>query len=369
MRRRDFLKTAGAACGVVAAVTGASTAAKKPAKGDDGLAWHDVSAWPVEGRGWTDTEAPFDRLPKRAKTIVRKAVWGLSRHSAGLCVRFEADATEIRARWTLRSRSLAMVHMPATGVSGLDLYARDGAGAWRWLAVGRPAGATTKAKLAGGLPAGKRAYTLYLPLYNGVSSLEIGLAPKSTVRPLPRRKTRPVVAYGTSILQGGCASRPGMVHTSILSRRLDREFINLGFSGSGTMDPEIAALMAELDAGAYVIDCLPNLTAAAVTQRTAPLVRTLRKARPKAPIVLVEDRTYASAWLLSGQRSRNATSRKALRKAYDALVADGVRGLHYVPGEKLLGADGEATVDSSHPTDLGFVRMADALEPILRPLV
>jgi lysophospholipase L1-like esterase len=160
-----------------------------------------------------------------------------------------------------------------------------------------------------------------------------------------------------------------MVHTSILSRRLDREFINLGFSGNGTMDPEVAALMAELDAGAYVIDCLPNMTAAAVAKRTGPLVRALRTARPKAPIVLVEDRTYANAWLLSGQRSRSASSRKALRNAYDALVADGMAGLHYVPGEKLLGADGEATVDSSHPTDLGFVRMADALEPVLRPLI
>jgi lysophospholipase L1-like esterase len=383
MKRRQFLGIVGGACGVMlagqrtgGAAAGAEAPPKKPpeavAKGKkatDGLQWVDVRQWPVEGKGWKETERFFDRLPAKAKAAVRPAVWSLSRHSAGMCVRFETDSPLVAARWSLLSPSLAMDHMPATGVSGLDLYARDEAGRWRWLAVGRPTAPKMEATLAGSLPPGRRAYCLYLPLYNGVEALEVGVAPGAAIAPLPPRATKPMVFYGTSIVHGGCASRPGMAHPAILGRRLDRAVVNLGFSGNGTMDIELATLFGELDACVYVIDCLPNMAADQVAQRTEPFVRTLRQARPKTPIVLVEDRTYANAWLVAGSRERHAGSRAALRRAFDGLAAAGVSGLHYLPGDKLLGDDGEATVDSSHPTDLGFVRMADALEPVLRPLV
>jgi hypothetical protein len=263
-----------------------------------------------------------------------------------------------------------MSHMPASGVSGLDLYAQDERGRWRWLGVGRPESTPkAQAQLAAGLPPGRRAFLLYLPLYNGVESVEVGLDPNASVEPLPARKTKPIVFYGTSIVQGGCASRPGMAYTAILGRRLDRAAINLGFSGNGTMDPEIAELMAELDPCAYVLDCLPNLGPAEVAQRTEPFVRTLRKSRPRAPIVLVEDRSWTNAALLPAHREHHAANRAELRAAFDRLRAAGVEGLHCAPGDPLLGEDGEATVDGSHPTDLGFLRMADALEPVLQRVV
>src|SRR5262249_27375531 len=142
--------------------------------------------------------------------------------------------------------------------------------------------------------------------------------------------------------------------------------INLGFSGNGKMDPEMAPLLAEIDAAAYVIDCLPNLSAKEVEERTEPFVRALRKARPQTPIVLVEDRSYANAAILTNSRQRNVDARAALEKAYKRMFWEGVVSLHYLPGDKLLGDDGEATVDGSHPTDLGFVRQADAMLPILQ---
>jgi len=376
MKRRDFVKLAAGGCGMAAAgrALAAGATAKKapkmptPKKTDDGLTWHNVQDWGVEGKGWDETERYFDRLPAKAKSMVRGPVWGLSRHSSGMCVRFETDATSISAKWTLLSKGLAMNHMPATGVSGLDLYAQDEQGRWRWVAIGRPVRQEMKARLVAGLRPGRRAYMLYLPLYNGTNSLEIGVSPKAAFQGLPPR-TKPIVFYGTSIMQGGCASRPGMVHSAILGRRLDRATLNLGFSGNGRMDAELATLMAELDASAYVLDALPNMQATEVAQRADPFVHTLRNARPATPIVLVEDRTYQHAWLVPSARKRNDTSRAALRKAYDRLVAAGVKGLHYVEGEHLFGDDGEASVDGSHATDLGFMRQADALEPILRKLL
>lgn len=135
------------------------------------------------------------------------------------------------------------------------------------------------------------------------------------------------------------------------------------------MHAPVGEILAELDPAAYVIDCLPNMGGALVAERTEPLVRQLRKTRPDAPIVLVEDRTYGYAFLKKDAREHQAASRAALKAVYDRLTADGVKGLHYVSGDALLGADGEATVDGSHPNDLGMMRMADALEPVLEPLV
>lgn len=333
--------------------------------------WFDVRLLDVEGQGWKELKAPFDRLPAKAEKTVRPAVWGLSRHSAGLVVRFTTDAPTIKARWTLTSDRLAMPHMPATGVSGLDLYVKTDKG-WRWLGIGRPTKLQNSDTLVADIPIGKRDYLLYLPLYNGLASVEVGVPGSSTLEktsPRPEDQRKPIVFYGTSITQGGCASRPGMVHTAILGRKLDRPVINLGFSGNGRLEIEVAELLAELDPAVYVIDCLPNVTAKDVAARTEPLVRKLREHRPETPILLVEDRTYTNSFLIPSKRDRNDASRAAFKAAYERLQNSGVKNLHYLEGEHLLGDDGEGTVDSSHPTDLGFLRQAEAFEKVLSPLI
>jgi lysophospholipase L1-like esterase len=351
---------------------GAGVRGQVAAQEEKNVVWRDVRSLTVEGQGWAekDLKAPFDRLPAKAEGVVRAPVWGLSRDSAGICVRFTTDSPAIHCRWTLLKPNLAMVHMPATGVSGVDLYVNTPDG-WHWLAIGRPTQVSNTAELVSGLPKAQREYMLYLPLYNGVSSVEVGIAKDASLSTLPRgeQNARPIVFWGTSITQGGCASRPGMVHTAILGRSLNVPVVNLGFSGNGQMEPEVAALMAEIDAAVYVMDCLPNCTAAQVTERTAPLVAIVRKSRPTTPIVLVEDRTYADAFLVPGRASRNASSRAALKAEYEKLIAKGEKELYYLAGDKLLGADGEDTVDGSHPTDLGFMRQADAMEKVLAPLI
>lgn len=338
----------------------------------DGVRWYDIRPLGVEGQGWQDTAAPYDRLPARAQGKVRDAVWNLSRHSAGLCVRFVTDADTLHARWTLTSERLAMPHMPATGVSGLDLYARDDHGRWRWVAVAQPKETTNQIILVRGMRPGKREYLLYLPLYNGVASLEVGVPVPATFEDAPDyppERARPLVFYGTSITHGACASRPGMVHTAILGRRYQRPVINLGFSGNGRMEPEVGELLTELDAAVYVIDCCPNLNGPETAARTRPLVEQLRKARPETPIVLVEDRRYTDAWLVTSKAARNDGNHQALRTAYEDLLQAGVKHLYYIEGDSLLGEDGEGAVDSSHPNDLGFLRQAEAFARVLDPLL
>jgi len=333
--------------------------------------WYDAAGLTVEGKGWTDTDRFYDRLPARAKETVPPAVWSLSRHSAGMVVRFVTDSTKIAARWTVLSGDLAMPHMPATGVSGLDLYVKDN-GAWRWIGNGRPQGQSTRATLADGIPEGSREYMIYLPLYNGTESLEIGVVPaavlaKATARPAGNDK--PIFFYGTSITHGGCASRPGTAYPAILGRMLDRPVINLGFSGNGRMEAALGVLLAEVDTAVYVLDCLPNLKPEEVAERVEPFVIALRAARPDTPIVLMENIAYQAGTFLPAPRAAYTDKNSVLRAAYERLLAAGVPGLTYVPGEGLLGTDGEATVDGTHPTDLGFMRMAEALAPVLRKIL
>lgn len=342
--------------------TSAPAAADQPA-------WYDAGGLAVEGKGWTDTAEPWHRLPARAKDIVRKEVWGLSTSSAGIAVRFVTDAQQISARWTVSSGTLAMSHMPATGMSGLDLYVRHEKG-WRWAGAGRPGtSASNEVVLVQNAPAGRHEYMLYLPLYNGTKSLEIGIPAKSKLFKPAARKAKPIVIYGTSICQGGCASRPGMAHVAILGRRLDVPTINLGFSGNGKMEPEMADLLAELDPSVYVLDCLPNMTAEMVIERVEPFVRKLRAAHPDTPIVMAEQAPNQAATFLSSRGDVVNTKNDELRKIYNRLTAGGIAKLTYAKGGDLLGDDDDATVDGTHPTDLGFERMATQLEPVLRPLV
>ncbi len=328
---------------------------------DGKTVWYDCKLLTIEGRGWTNTASYYNRLPAKAKSTVPAAVWDLSQDSAGLCVRFTTDSTSIQVRWTLLKDKLAMTHMPATGVSGIDLYGRNEAGDWRFLGFGPPSGPTNTRSFS--CPAGSE-NMLYLPLYNGVQSVEIGISTNKTIstpKPSPRGHCKPVLFYGTSITQGGCASRPGLAATAIVSRALDVPVINLGFSGAGKMESEMADLLAELDPSVYVLDCLWNMTSGMVKERVEPFVYELRKAHPDTPILLVEDSHF-----------KNITptgNGLLLRTIYEKLVNDGVKGLHFLSNEGMLGDDFEGTVDGCHPNDLGMMRQAAVFLKALPPLL
>jgi lysophospholipase L1-like esterase len=337
---------------------------------ENGVRWRDARELTLEGIGWPDESQAYCRLPDRAEGIVRDAVWQLSRHSAGACVRFVSDAPRLVARWTLRNENLAMAHMPASGVSGLDLYARDDAGKWRWAGAGIPTALENEAVLLDTGSSQEREYAVYLPLYNGTAKLEIGAAEGASLKPAPpRRNPRTVGFYGTSIVHGGCASRPGMAYPAICGRALDCATINLGFSGNGQSEAEVATLLAELDVDVWVLDPLPNMTADTVRKRMGNFVQTLRAARPRTPIVLVENIEYQNGWLVAARCERDQTSNAALREVYANLCAANVNDLRYVAGAPLLGDDGEGTVDGTHPTDVGFARMAAVLLATVKPLI
>ena len=336
------------------------------------LAWHAVEPANIEGQGWTDVKAPFDRLPARAEKLVRPEVWTLSRDSSGLHVTFKTNAKQITVKWKLNTEELSFAHMAATGISGVDLYFRDDQG-WHFHGIGRPQQyPDNEATFAAGDAAAKGDvwYRLYLPLYNGVNSVEIGVPAGSTFAfENPKEVKPPIVVYGTSITQGGCAARPGMAYPSILGRRLDREFINLGFSGNGQTEPEVATLVAELEPAAFVIDSLPNLKPDMLAERMPRFIEILRERHPHTPILLVQNPIYPSVPYDETMRSKVVPSNEILAKIHAERVAAGDQAIILVPACDLTTSGGEGTVDGVHPTDLGFVMLADALEPYLKKVL
>jgi lysophospholipase L1-like esterase len=317
-------------------------------------------------------KSPFDRLPARAEALVRPPVWNLSHNSAGLYVNFRTNAPRIAVRWTLNSQTLSLPHMPATGVSGVDLYVRNDDG-WHFLANGQAREfPDNEAEFAASEKSaeGDVWYRLYLPLYNGVKSVEIGV-PEGSEFGFYNPKAYPpqIVVYGTSITQGGCAARPGMAYPSILGRRLDAEFINLGFSGNGQTEPELATLLAELAPAAFVIDSLPNLTPEMLAERMPKFIEIIRERHPRTPILLVQNPLYPTIPFVALTRDKVTKANEILAQIYADRVAAFDQQITLVPACDLAADGGETTVDGVHPTDVGFLRLADALEPYLKKVL
>ena len=276
-------------------------------------AWYDPatdSLLPIQGRSWnTEIGKVYRRLPQKAEQLVRKPMWDMSWQTAGLYVKFYTNAPQIQVKYQVTG-GLSMPHMQTTGVSGVDLYTMDCNGQQFWCAGNYHFGDTvryTYNNLSYHNTHDKgNEFTLYLPLYNGVKSLQIGVPEGSRFDFVRPSAEKPVVIYGTSIAQGACASRPGMAWSNILQRRLDMPVVNLGFSGNGQLDEGFFKLLSEVDAAIYAIDCMPNMTndrVKLIRPRLEQGIRILRS-KSKAPVLLVEHDGYMGFYA-SDKKKRN----------------------------------------------------------------
>ena len=323
----------------------------------DGMKWFDGRELPIEGRAFDGTEHYYDRLPTNVTTSVNSGVRSGKHNTSGMQFRFSTDSTRLVFKWKPYSSSLSMDHMPATGVSGIDVYKFDAAkGRWRYVKVGRitsSAGATLSLDWTPGTPC-----LVNLPLYNGIREFTLGVDPAASVSPLPPRASgieKPVVFYGTSITQGGCASRPGMSFVNIVGRDLDVPVVNLGFSGSGVMELEMSEHLAAIDASCYVLDCvwnMRNMTTDAFQNRYEPFIRNLRAKRPDVPIVMAG----MSDVYCGGPNDKD----DCVRTLYERLVAEGWTNLVHLPKDGMYSGDFEGTVDGTHANNLGMRSLAKA---------
>jgi hypothetical protein len=324
----------------------------------------------VQGRAWnSEIGKSFHRLPIRAKANVRGVVWNLSTNSSGLHIDFYSNAPEIIIKYTV-SASISQWNMPAIACSGVDMYATDSHGVTDWCACpsnfnfGKNRGDTILFHYKGldyhnNHKEGSQ-YQLFLPLLNEVTSLSIGVPDSSLFKFAPLSSEKPIVVYGTSIAQGIAASRPAMSWSNQVARKLDSPIVNLGFSGNALMEPAIFDLMSEVKSQLYIIDCMPNMYPShdSIYARTINGVAKLR-AKSNTPILLVENDGYMYGTTNRAIENECTVTNVELRRAYDKLIADSVKGLYYLSKEE-IGITPDAQVDGWHPSDLGMTEYANA---------
>ncbi|MBP5498080.1 MAG: SGNH/GDSL hydrolase family protein [Muribaculaceae bacterium] len=323
--------------------------------------------------GYDETGTPFTRLPKVLKDSVRPTLWDRSLCTSGYGFRFATDSKRIGIEYNLLWNA-HLPHMAYTGIKGTDLYILRDDGVWEFVNCNRPTRDSIQTKtFVENLDGKMHEYMLYLPLYDGINWMRIGVDSTAYIGlpqvPSPALNKK-IVFYGTSVLQGGCATRPGMVGTSIIQRDLDVECVNLGFSGEGKMDFCMARAMAQIpDVVAYVLDPIPNCTEMMCDTLTYDFVKILRTLRPDVPIFMVEGMEYSYEKYDSFFRNYLPRKNEKFHNNYLKLKAENPDNLYYIDRYNQWGPDNEGTVDGIHLTDIGFYFYAKKIEPYLEPLL
>ena len=337
----------------------------------------DATSLRIINKGFDDSERVFSRLPANLQDSLREGLWDRQQCSAGMGIRFATDSKSVGVRYDLLWNT-HMIHMADTGLKGTDLYIFEGDSVWRHVNTNRPfikkdTEKTCEATYVENLAPGMKEFMVYLPLYDGVTSMDIVVDSGAVITPGNPSiidKNKKIVAYGTSILQGGCASRTGMASTNIISRDLNCEVVNLGFSGEGKMDFAMARALAKIpDIDCYVLDPVPNCTEMMCDTLTYDFVNILRTLRPEVPIVMVEGPIYPYARYDSYFENYLPKKNAAYRRNYERLKAENPENLYYVTSENLDGVEDDGTVDGIHLTDLGFKYYAAKLTPVLRDIL
>ncbi|MBD5174640.1 MAG: hydrolase [Bacteroidales bacterium] len=365
---------------IIALATAMSAALTLSAQTQAEQPWRYVDAQELRviNKGWDNTLRPYTRIPANLKDSVRPDLWERAQCSTGIGVRFATNSSRIGVRYELLWDT-HMIHMADTGLKGTDLYVFEGDSVWRHANTNRPYTKDKESKLVestymSNLDTTRMTeYMVYFPLYDGVNKLEIKIDSTAVIsagRPDLIPADRRIVAYGTSILQGGCASRTGMCATNIISRELNTEVVNIGISGEGKMDNCMARAMAQIpDVDVFLLDPVPNCTEMMCDTLTYDFVNILRQARPEVPIVMVEGPIYPYARYDSHFGNYLPRKNAAFRRNYERLIAENPENLYYVDAYELDGPEDDGTVDGIHLTDLGFRHYADKLIPVLREVL
>ncbi len=332
----------------------------------------------ISGFAWFDMERKFRRLPVLPEGAIPHAVDHMANHTTGGQIRFQTDSTSITVRVKLRGPA-DMDHMPATGQCGFDCYVdeRDTINPKKYVSTTRFNHFHTEyeASFFKNWQKEMSSYCLNMPLYQGVDELWIGLDADAEVIAAPDYiSDKKIVIYGTSITQGGCASRPGMLYSNILSRRIPMEFINLGISGNGKGEPEVAEIIAQIEnPGLLVLDYEGNCVDTPTFRKTLPeFIRILREAHPEVPLLIPSRIRYGREDITPHLRVMREERKQFEIEVVEQLRAQGDQNIFFFDGSNAIGDDKdyfECMVDGSHPTDLGFIRMADAMENVYKALV
>ncbi len=344
-----------------------------PAVETEGLIFRDIRETEADifGLYQPRTNPIYCRLPQELADTVSPGVSRLNHCTAGGRLRFCTDSQKIVIRVRQTGEKKASSHQTFVNTSGFDLYLWENGTQRFWCSLIPPVDRTNGYEAQTKLPDRRmREFVMNFPAYDGVLELQLGIEEGCVLTGgTPYKTQKPVAFYGSSITQGACASRPGNSYQNMLSRRLDFNYVNFGYSGNGKGESAVAEYMASLDASAYVVDYdhnAPDVEHLAATHE--PFVRILREKHPDTPILLMSKTDIPRT-----PRAEEITQlrREVIRSTYEKLLAEGDRNIYFLDGQTVFAIHGgdSCTVDGTHPTDLGFMCMADAVEPFLRKML
>lgn len=347
-------------------------APKPPPEIDHGsFDWYEGAEFGLEGQAWPDMLAPYARIARTGAAALPPGPRIKGEWAVGLHVRFVTDSDTVLVRSVARDPFSG--ELGKTGLDGLDTYRLTRRGEWRYQERRHWYDGATNCSHVVWRPG--EVGIIYLPQIAVVESFRIGVRKGSEIRRFPHESgvRKPVVHYGTSIVQGGAATRAGIMFTAVASRLADVPYANLGFSGNGWMEIEVADMLARADASLYIVDCGWNMRMfdhATVKSRTLAFLRLLHRERPDTPILLCEaaHNGVEPLWEPCEIKMSLEDCNKPYAEAYEELK-DSIPNLHYLSGTGLLPEDGEALDDFVHPNDYGMMCMghvfADRIKSIL----
>lgn len=328
----------------------------------------DASSFTVINRAVVQEGLGYSRLDSSKYGELTGQIKRYMGYSTGLAVLFRTDSNNISARWTTKSK-IPGVNTTIILQSGLDLYIKKD-GHWTFAGVGKPSlEYSHTADLVKSMAAGVKECMLYLPMFNSVSHLEIGIDEDAVVESLPNPFSHKVAVIGSSITHGASASRPGMAYPARLERMMNLEFCNLGFSGQCKLNEFYADIAAASDADAFLFDTFSNPSSELIEQRLKTFVDIIRKAHPRKPLIFLQTEIRETTTFDEKTYEYERKKRKMAEREIEKLREDGYTDIYFINPGMVIGDDHEGTADGVHPNDLGFERMIEHLLPELREIL
>ena len=333
--------------------------------------YHDASKLTVIGKA-VETTNSFTRIDTSCYRFNDKVIDDFACHSTGLAVLFATDSPFIKARWQT-SPANASENMTAIAQKGLDLYIRQD-GEWVFAGVGRPDMAKGpdfdrhEGTIVKAMAPGRKECLMYLPLYDRLDSLFIGLADGSYIEPLENPFRHRIVIKGSSVTHGLAASRPGMSYVARFGRDNGLYCFNLGFSGKSKLQKEYAEYLADVEADAFIFDAFSNPSAETIHENFDRFVDIIRASHPETPLIFMQTERRESrnfdTWREDFESRKQAA---AVEEIKERMKHD--RHIYFIPSDDFLGDEHIATSDGSHPTDLGFTYMLESISPKIRRIL
>ncbi len=311
----------------------------------------------------SNTKKIYHRVDTVIYNIMPQKVKSLFTNSAGIAIAFTTNSSSIAAKWSVKNGK-GLPNVSDINSMGLDLYIKKD-DTWRYAGIGRPEGSYSEQVITANMDTLTKECLLYLPTYDEITSLEIGVDKSSFIKPSASPFAGKYLIYGSSITQGASASRPGLAYPARMARATGLNFVNLGLSGNGKMEAPVIEMLGDINCDAYIMDCIANPSPKEILERAPLAIRYLREKHPETPIIFIQSVLREKGFFDEEVRLKSKQQNEAIERVFNDLQKEQIPYLYLIKENNFLGTDNEGTIDGVHPNDIGFDRMIRVIQPTI----